>query len=125
MICSGESLRPEVKLISLKLYIHTDLRVLAALNVFMNTCVTFGDYSSCRLDQDNSHVSIVRILVFDLEEGESRQYGCTVTTVNSLGDAITADWTVGVQRRSEYVWTGQRKQSLLMAAIGGGIGSVG
>ena len=102
VVCSGELLQPEVKLISLKLYRELDQHVLASLNVLMNNCVTFGDYASCYLNLNNTHRSRLRILVFDLEEGESRKYGCTVTTVNSLGDAMAADWKVLVNRRSKW-----------------------
>ena len=110
VICSGEFLRPEVKLISLKLYKQQNQQILASLNVLMNNCVTFGDYASCYLSQENSHKSRLRILVFDLDEGESRQYGCTVTSVNSLGDAVVEDRKIDVHRKSKcYIQNRQRK----------------
>ena len=100
--CSGRSLGPEVKLLSLIMIRLADNKVIASLNVFSNTCVTLGDFSSCVVDTVNTHRSKLRILVFDLEEGESRKYGCKVHTVDSFGNPTTSTWTRFVQRNSKH-----------------------
>ena len=99
----GTGLRPEVKLLSLKLYRMSDSFVLASLNVLANTCLTYSDFSSCHLSTADTHQSLLRVLVHDLEEGESRRYGCKVTVVQSEGDASELKWSIVVMRRSEYI----------------------
>lgn len=99
--CWGANLNPDVKLMSLKLYRVTDNSVLASLNVFTNSCVTFGDFSSCTVDTVDTHKSRLRVLVPDLEEGETRRYGCKANTLKPLGDTETLIWTLPVTRKSE------------------------
>ena len=101
MECWGEGLRPEVKLLSLKLYRISDSFVLASLNVFANTCLTYSDFSSCQLSTTDTHKSRLKVLVYDLEEGESRRYGCKATVVKSEGDARELNWSIVVTRRRE------------------------
>jgi hypothetical protein len=97
--CWGQGLKPEVKLISLKLFRATDDFVLASLNVFTNTCQTYSDYSSCVVDTANTHRSLLKVLVYDLEEGESRKYGCKVVTIDSDGDPKELNWFIVITRR--------------------------
>ena len=99
--CSGRSLEPEVKLLSLRMHSLADDRVIASLVVFSNTCVTRGDFSSCVIDTVDTHRSTLRLLVVDLEEGESRKYGCKVHTMDSFGNPATSTWTRFVQRNSK------------------------
>ena len=99
--CSGGSLNSDVKLISLQLFELPDSTVLASLNVYTNNCMTFSDYSSCTIHPADTHKSKLRILVHDLEEGESREYGCTANTVNPLGNAIFRNWKLLVRRHSK------------------------
>jgi hypothetical protein len=99
--CSGVTLDPTVKLISLKLVKLPESDVLGSLNVIGNTCLTYGDYSSCIVYPDESHRSKLRVLVHDLSEGESREFGCTANTVNTAGDVIFENWKLLVIRISE------------------------
>ena len=99
--CSGGSLNSDVKLISLQLFELPDSTVLASLNVYTNNCMTFSDYSSCTVHPADTHKSKLRILVHDLEEGESREYGCTANTVNPLGNVIFRNWKLLVRRHSK------------------------
>ena len=100
--CWGEGLKPEVKLLSLKLYRASDNYVLASLNIYANTCLTYNDFSSCYVNSVETHKSRIKALVYDLEEGESRRYGCKATVVQSEGDASELKWSTVVMRRSEY-----------------------
>jgi len=99
--CWGGSLNSEVKLISLQIFRLPESAVLASLNVYTNSCMTYGDFSSCVIDQQQVHRSRVRVLVHDLEEGEQREYGCTATTVTAQGNAVVSNWKIIVNRISE------------------------
>ena len=102
--CWGHGLKPEVKLMSLKLFRRTDNTVLASLNVFTNTCLTYSDFSSCFVSNSDTHKSRLKVLVYDLEEGESRRYGCKLTVLDSEGDASDMKWSIVVTRLSEYLY---------------------
>lgn len=97
--CKGESLKPDVKLLSLKMYRVSDNAVLASLNVFENSCLTEDDFSSCFVDTRDTHQSKLRVLVDDLEAGESREYGCQVSTMTTSGDTYVHSWSTLVFRK--------------------------
>jgi hypothetical protein len=99
--CLGAGLKPEVKLLSLRLYRSADNFELASVNVIAESCLTYTDYSSCKVNTTDTHSSLVRVLVYDLQEGESRKYSCTVTVLGSKGAADTILWSTVVTRRSE------------------------
>ena len=101
--CSGGILEPEVKLLSLQIRRLYDDKELSSLNVFSNSCVTAVDYSSCVIDTSDSHKSRLRTLVHDLDEGQSREYRCTVYTVTPRGKPNAFDWTIVVTRNSKSV----------------------
>ena len=98
--CNGESLSADVKLMSLRLYradteySSQEPKVLATLNVFENSCMTFTEYSSCQINTADTHRSRLRILVHDLIGGESREYGCTANTMASLGVTGSESWEI-------------------------------
>jgi hypothetical protein len=102
VVCTGRSLKPEVKLLGLQLYRLPDEELLASLNVFSSNCVTLGDYSSCIVNPTDTHKSQLRILVADLSEGESRGYKCTANTVDSYGMSKILTWRIVVTRESGY-----------------------
>ena len=99
--CTGETLKPEVKLISLQMHRLSDNAAVASLNVMMNSCMTLGDFSSCVIDPAHTHRSRLKVLVDDLLEGESRRYACTVISVQSFGNTNTDKWTISVHRKSK------------------------
>lgn len=96
--CWGEPLDPSTDLLSLRLFRVWDNTVLAHLNPLKNECKTFEEFASCFIDSANTRSSRLSILVPDLEENESRQYGCTATSVGSLGHTHTVDWFLTVTR---------------------------
>jgi hypothetical protein len=100
--CSGRSLPAEVKLMSLTMS-TSDKSSLVILNVITNSCLTQSEYSSCYVDGTNSHESLVRMLVSDLQEGESNEYLCEALALNSQGKAETTVWNIEVIRPSKYV----------------------
>lgn len=100
--CTGRSLKPEVKLIALQLYSLPSNRLLASMNVISNECVTWGDYSLCRVNKTKTHKSKIKLLVADLNDGESREYKCTANTYDSYGFSKVFTWTIVVKQLREY-----------------------
>ena len=101
--CTGQSLKPEVKLIALQMYTLPDRRLLASMNVISNECVTLGDYSSCRVNKTDTHKSKLKLLVSDLREGKSRGYQCIANTFDSYGSTRVFTWTITVERLGKYL----------------------
>lgn len=102
--CTGSGLKPEVKLMSLRMQAISDPSPLASLNVFTNTCMTYTDYSSCVVDIRNTHMSALRILVYDLGVGESREYECVATVLKPSGKASEVTWSIVITERSKMCW---------------------
>lgn len=99
--CSADYFKAEVKILSIKMFAVPGNKVLAHANPVTNECLTFKEFSSCKIDTGDTRKSRLRVLVSDLEEGESRRYGCTATSFGSLGDTDTSTWYVTVNRKSE------------------------
>ena len=99
--CWGVDLNTDVKLISLQLFELPQSSVLASLNVITKNCMTYGEFSSCVIHPSDSHQSRLRVLVHDLEEGGSREYGCTANTVDPQGNAIFKNWKILLRRISK------------------------
>jgi hypothetical protein len=99
--CTGRSLKPEVKLLALQMFRLPENTPIASLNVFSNTCVTLGDYSSCRINGTDTHGSQLRVLVFDLNEGESRRFKCVANALNAFGSPESFSWNIEVLRMSK------------------------
>ncbi|KAK7488928.1 hypothetical protein BaRGS_00019885, partial [Batillaria attramentaria] len=74
--CWGGTLEAEVILFSLKMFTIPDKSVLAVARPTTNDCMTFSEFSSCAIDASDTRKSRLRVLAADLEEGESRTYGC-------------------------------------------------
>ncbi|XP_025101727.1 uncharacterized protein LOC112568586 isoform X15 [Pomacea canaliculata] len=96
--CSGTTLQAEVKLLSLRLFYVENSTVLAHVNPLTNECKTFEEFSSCVIDTADTRNSKVRVLVSEMEEDESRQYGCTATSFGDLGHPYIFDWFITVTR---------------------------
>lgn len=94
-------MKPEVDLLSLSMFRISDNAVLGTLHVIKNSCFTHTDFSSCSIDLNDSRESRLRVLVADLQEGESRQYGCEANVINTKGRTNTSVWTIVVTRTSE------------------------
>ena len=100
--CTGDSLRPEVKLISLMMYTVPENKVIASLNVMANNCLTHHEYASCVVNTVDTHRSRLSVLEHGLEAGERKVFGCEVNTVNARGKTNTTTWSLLVTRRREY-----------------------
>ena len=99
--CWGGNLDSDVKLMSLHMYKLPDSTVLASLNVYTSSCMTFGDYASCVIHPTDTHKSKIRVLVHDLDAGNSREYGCTANTLNSMGNPMVSTWKLLVKKNSK------------------------
>ncbi|XP_025101738.1 uncharacterized protein LOC112568586 isoform X25 [Pomacea canaliculata] len=95
--CSGAELQSEVKLLFLKMIKLSDSSVLAFVNPQSHECLTYEEFSSCVIDAVDSKKTRLKILVSDLEEGESRLYGCIATTVKSHDFTQQITWNLTVR----------------------------
>ena len=100
--CWGRKVEPEAKLLSLRMYTILDKSVLAYVNILTLECLTFSEFSSCVLNSTDTHQSRLRVLVSDLKAGESRDYGCEVSTLKSLEGTKTTLWTISVTRERKW-----------------------
>ncbi|KAK7490325.1 hypothetical protein BaRGS_00018486, partial [Batillaria attramentaria] len=96
--CSGETLPADHDLFSIALYQVSDNRVLAFVNLRKRECSTSHSYVACHIDDADSRKSKLRALVADLNEGESRAYGCNLTSLGSGGQAKLISWSLVVTR---------------------------
>ncbi|XP_025101713.1 uncharacterized protein LOC112568586 isoform X2 [Pomacea canaliculata] len=103
--CRGEGLPSEVKLWSLTIFSLPERTVLAYVNPLSDQCVTMTHFSSCTVDTSDTRNSVLRILVADLEEEETRQYGCNATGLTAIGHSHALSWTVWVRRRKTTTTT--------------------
>ena len=84
------------------LYEKQSDKVLSLADLSKEQCSTDSDYVSCEIDAVDSKNSLLRVLVVDLAEGQSRTYGCNASIVTSGGRFQVVSWSVVVHHRSEY-----------------------
>ena len=101
--CWGGNLDSDLKLMSLQMYKFSDSAVLASLNLYTKSCMTYSDFSSCVINPMDAHKSRLRLLVHDLLEGESRKYRCTVVGVKPTGITKTSTWSITVTHYSKWI----------------------
>ena len=101
--CFGDNVDAGLTLTSLRLVKLPEKEIIAVLRTDTKTCLTYNDYSSCTIDSQSTRRSRLRVLVYDLKEGESREYGCTANTVDSLGGAVPKNWNIVISLRCEYI----------------------
>ena len=97
--CFGGSLRAEVKVLSLKIFRSLDGSILAYANPLTNECITYLEFSSCVIDASDTRNTRVRILVSDLEQGQSRRYGCEIISFKSGQGTNTSVSYIVVRRK--------------------------
>ncbi|XP_025101743.1 uncharacterized protein LOC112568586 isoform X29 [Pomacea canaliculata] len=95
----------EMKLWALSVFRFTDNIVLARVNPIADQCVTLEEFSSCFIDQGDTGKSRVKILVSDLDEGESRKFGCNATGLKLSGHTQTQSWSLLVTRQKTTTTT--------------------
>lgn len=104
--CWGGFLPAEVSVFSLRLFKGDDNKELAYVNPYTGECVTFHEFSSCRVDSSNTRNSRVRTLVADLEDGHSTVLGCNVTYFKSRENTQTVTWKVQVTVKRKQAESG-------------------
>ena len=114
--CTGSTLPSEVTFLSLTLFksksqkprsgIEPNLQTntLASLLTSENTCHTYGQFSSCVIQNDDRRNSVVNTLVSDLKEGEMITIGCKVNAVFKAGQnqMFSEFWYIDVKRESKF-----------------------
>lgn len=99
--CRGDALPPDSSLLLMTVYGMSTHPALALLNMATRHCSTAHAFVSCHVHDSEPRRSHVTVLVTDLQEGESRKYGCNVTSVSAGGQVQTTAWAVSVQRLSK------------------------
>ena len=94
--CSGTSLDADTTVSSMILYDSSET-IIASVNTLTGECMTQASFSSCLLHKADTRRTRLRTLAMDLEEGESRTYGCEVTSLRSGERAKIITWSLTVR----------------------------
>lgn len=111
MTCAGDNFKADDKLLSMTLFTMSDDKVVASVNLADKSCMTSGAFSSCTVDDRDLSKTRLRTLVPDLQEGETRPYGCNVTVFVAGGRINIKSWSVSVRRLSKYLLSIRRRLS--------------
>lgn len=100
--CSGEALDSNTVLLTMTLYspAHDVNSRLASLSYVQTKCLTYRTFTSCLLDPRDSRKTRLQVLVMDMEEGESRTFGCTIG-YETNGWTQSVSWSLVVRRNGE------------------------
>ena len=117
--CSGRPLEPGSSVSSMVLYDQRDQggeRILASVNTLTGECTTGGAFSACLLHggpagagglgrggAGDSRLTRLRTLVLDLAPGDSRKYGCEVTSLRSGERSRISTWSLTVRAHRELL----------------------
>lgn len=99
--CSGSGLEANSKLVSLALYGTSKSSIVASVNLVNKECSTSDTFSSCEIHSNDDRRTAVKSLVFDLREGEERQYGCEVNSLRPRGGSQISNWSLLVKAMSK------------------------
>ncbi|XP_076457960.1 uncharacterized protein LOC143291754 isoform X5 [Babylonia areolata] len=96
--CSGRALAPDSDLFFMAMYRVSDGAVLGKMNLKKKECQTSRVYVSCSgLDEGgDSRESVMRMVVADLAEGQSRVFGCNVTALVGGVEMRSLSWSIRV-----------------------------
>ena len=101
--CTGSSLDSSVDVMSMVLYTIPQDKVLASVYTLKGECSTSdGNFASCVIDAADSKKTRLRALLTDLLEGETRVYGCNVTSFRSGGRVKIITWSLVVRLRGKH-----------------------
>ena len=92
--CSGERLDSDTDLLTMVLYHVPDKRVLATANLKSRECSTSDQFSSCMINDRDSHSTRLRTLILDMAEHELRHFGCNLTTFRTDGTTDIISWSI-------------------------------
>lgn len=115
--CSGLSLDSDADLLSMTFFTSKDKRVLGYVNFGKRECSTSEVFVLCEMDNKDSRRTRLKALVSDLEAGETREFGCNVTSLKTGGWTKTFSWTVSVNSSREYARNDMG--AVTLATVGG------
>lgn len=95
VVCSPRVLSSSQPIFAMTLYTAADNRVLAYVNLKDNECSTSESYSACNIDKLDSHKTRLVTLVDDLDLGQTRSYGCNITSLRH-GQNHVITWSLEV-----------------------------
>ena len=101
--CSSSVLDSNTNLRDIVLYSVANNEALASLDVKSKQCFTRVGYVSCLFDRFWSSRTVLRALVVDLQFGESRLFGCNLTSSPSGSVINTVSWRIVVIRPRELI----------------------
>lgn len=96
VVCTCEQLSPDIDVLFMMVYKVPSTRVLASFSYYKRECWNSDYFVSCVIDEADSRMSRLAILVADLPEGSSRAYGCNVSTMAPGGVLRVLSWRVDV-----------------------------
>lgn len=94
--CGAGALLAGAELLTIIVFTPANDRVVASVNVASGRCLTSALFSSCVVAEGDARKTVVRSLVAELSEGESRVFGCNVTVVVPGGRLQTVTWLTTV-----------------------------
>ena len=104
--CTGATLPGDSDLLSMVLYQVSNSELLAIANLRKRSCSTSQTFIACHIDESDSRRSKIKALISDLTEGQSRAYGCNLTSLSSVGQSSIVSWSLVVTRPSKYTTIG-------------------
>ena len=101
--CSSDLLDSNTNLRDMVLYNVATDEALASVNVKSKECFTRAGYVSCGFQRFWPSRAKLRVLVVDLQFGESRLFGCNLTSSPSGSVINTVSWRIVVIRPRELI----------------------
>lgn len=98
--CSAETLASDLALMGITVFIERNNKIIAYINVRDNECSTSDVYSACVVDKSDFRKSKLITLVADISTGETRSYGCNLTSFRN-GQGHTVTWFISVHQASK------------------------
>lgn len=98
--CSGATLDSDANVFSMALYEKG--RQLAQVNVMTNECTTSGRFSSCDINTRDSRRSVLKTLLIDLSEEETKEFVCELNSLKTGGRPTLTVWNLEVDGWSEF-----------------------
>lgn len=98
--CSGHTLPSDIKLLSMAL-LSSKYNVIASASLLNRECTTSSTFASCYFDDKDTRNTALRSLVLDLNEGDTREFGCEVNIQSSDGRSKIITWSLLGKRISK------------------------
>lgn len=103
VVCSGETLDAGWDVLSMVLYECQGHKVLATVNLRSQECSTGDSFSSCFIDNRDTRNTRISSLITDLAGGESKEYGCNITSFKSGTRAYFLSWKTTITQIRMYI----------------------